>query len=157
MTAEVQTPRGNRSCIVIVILFIVGAGLVAYDIDQRIRNAYAVWWVAGMVIEHLKANDDHWPGSWDDLRDDYDTCVQQSGQPWQCEDLRGRVTVDFKTDTTVLKAHVEANENAQLRVIWLSNGSDVHWQSRDPNRLVADYLKRADAKVEPVTTGHGGS
>ena len=109
-----------------------------------------------MVIEHLKANGDHWPSSWDDLRDDYVTCTERSGQPWQFEDLRKRVIVDFSADVMVLKAQVAEPEETQIRVIWLSNGSDVHWQSRDPNRLVAEYLKGSSTTAEPVTPGFGG-
>jgi len=135
---------------------VVITGYSVYSVNQNIRNSYAVWWVADMVIEHLRANDNQWPDSWEDLRDDYRTCVDRSGQAWQFEELRSRVSVDFNVDSHALNAAVQQATEAEFRVIWLSDGSTVHWQSHEPNSMVFNYFKGVTS-IEPVHTGFGGN
>ena len=92
-----------------------------YETRETIHNAYAVWWVGDMVVEHMAANDGQWPDSWEELRDDYQTCVNRSGQPWQFAELRDRVTIDWDVVPGDL---VEQQTNAipDFRVIWLRDG-----------------------------------
>ena len=132
------------------------ASYIVHSVNQTIRDSYAVWWVADMVIEHLHANNDAWPTSWDDLRDDYQTCVNRSGQPWQFAELRTRVAVDFAVDSQQLNDRIRQQEQPDFRVIWLQDGSDVHWQSREPNTMIFDYFK-GNVAPQPVLTGAGGS
>jgi hypothetical protein len=45
--------------LIVVALFAVAAFLYLANVaSQTIRNAYATWWVADMVVEHMKANHD---------------------------------------------------------------------------------------------------
>ncbi len=82
--------------IVVVIAALISLGLsYANRVAQSISGSYAVWWVADMVVEHLDANDGEWPKNWNALRDDYQTCVKRSGRPWEFEQLRTRVAVDW--------------------------------------------------------------
>jgi len=121
-------------------------------VNSGIRGSYAVWWVADMCIEHMKANDGDWPQSWDDLRDDYQTCVARSGQPWTFDELSSRVEVDW--DASPIELLPMAGDSAvDLRVIWLRNGSDVHWSGREPNTMILDYLK---SRSNPDLVAPGG-
>ena len=92
-----------------------GVGTVIGTMNT-IRNAYAVWWVGDMVVEHLDANNNQWPQSWEDLADDYDTCVANAGaSPWQFEELKSRVRVTgTPTQTISFHANPVANPTSRL-------------------------------------------
>ena len=121
---------------------VVLAGACAlYRVNQDTRNAYAVWWTADVVVEHLKANDNEWPRSWSDLRDDYQTCVERSGQPWSFDELTNRTEVDWQADPAELLTQSKGHTTAQFRVITLADGTDSHWERREPNQIILDYLR----------------
>jgi hypothetical protein len=135
--------------IVTICAVVILAGVLLYrHIDSVIRNSYAQWWVADMVIEHLESNDQRWPQSWDELRDDYQTCVKRSGQPWTFEELSHRVEIDWNADPKVLKAAAAKSGQPPFRVIWLSDESTAHWTRHEPNQMVWDYLH------EPLDDNH---
>lgn len=146
----------KRIFLAIVVIAAIGCAVGGYLIDRTTRNAYAVWWVADMVVEHLRANEQEWPRSWEDLQDDYETCVSRSGQPWTFEQLRSRVTVDFNADVEKLRASAKEDSEPDFRVIWLSDGRDDHLGRREPNTIIFDYL-RDFSPEKPVMTGQGGS
>ena len=112
------------------------------ELNEIIRNSYAVWWVADMVIEHQLANEGAWPRNWDDLRDDYQTCVKRSGQPWTFEELRSRVIVDWNADPSALAKSAKTTDHPEFRVIWLRDGTNAHWESHEPNHIIYDYLRQ---------------
>jgi hypothetical protein len=99
--------------------------------------------LADMVVEHLKASGGDWPQNWDELRDDYQICVQRSGQPWSFEELQRRVVVDWQANPIELAALADREIVPPFRVIWLSDGSNSHWEQNEPNQIIADYLKSA--------------
>ena len=107
------------------------------------HNSYAVWWVANMVVEHMKANNNQWPKNWDELRDDYQTRTERSGEPWSFEELAGRTNIDWQTDPADLLVKSGDHQTAQFRVITLSDGTDSHWQGREPNQIILKYLRSA--------------
>ncbi len=131
----------RKLLLVILAAGIVGAFSTYRHIDNKIRNSYAQWWVADMIILHLDANGQSWPQSWQDLRDDYDVCVQRSGRPWTFEELSKRVVVDWSVETQSLRNLPAQQSQAPFRVIWLSDGSLAHWQKREPNKMIAEYLR----------------
>lgn len=123
-----------------------------YRTSEGIRNAYAVWWVADMVIEHMEANSGEWPAGWDDLRDDYQTCIESSGQPWSFEELSRRVVVDWDTDPQQLLRNAAESETATFHVIRLSDGSSAHWKTLEPNQLILEHLRsqKSESDEQPV-------
>ena len=48
------------------------AAFFAYAVYQTnhviVPNAYAVWWTADLVIDHMERHDGAWPRSWEELR-----------------------------------------------------------------------------------------
>lgn len=96
-----------------------------------------------MIVLHLQGNDDVWPRSWEDLRDDYETCVVRSGGPWSFEELQQRVRVDWNADAKRLASQANAAGPVRFRVIRLADGSDDHYQGYEPNAIVRDYLRDA--------------
>jgi hypothetical protein len=126
-----------------VVLGIPFAGWMAYQhITEVVHDSYAVWWVAGMVIEHVDANAGQWPQSWEELRDDYQTCVERLGEPWSFEELRSRVCVDWTANATDLRKSALESDKAKFRVVWLADGSSVHWEGAEPNQLIYEYLSK---------------
>lgn len=122
-------------------------------ISQKTRNAYAVWWVGDMVVEHMESNQGKWPTNWEELRDDYQTCAKRSGQPWRFDDLKRRVTIDWEVDPQILISHQDSGQ-PEFRVIYLTDGSDTHWQNKEPNQMVLDYLiaRTKETKSNPTAT-----
>lgn len=131
----------TRIMIAILAAMLAAALFVAYSVNERIRGSYAVSWVASMVIEHLKANDGRWPRNWDELRDDYQSCVRRSGEPWTFAELSNRVAVDWDADPQQLLSQSSTTETAGFTVIRLVDGADSHWQSREPNDMILHYLR----------------
>lgn len=137
---ESQRPLLPIGCVAIAAL-LVGAGYYLHRVNQGIRNSYAVWWVADMVVEHLIANDNQWPKNWDDLRDDYQTCIAASGQPWSFAELSSRTRIDWHAEPAELLARSASQDAAQFRVITLADGTDSHWESHEPNQIILEYLR----------------
>jgi hypothetical protein len=149
-----MTRRRKVILIVLVASLLVGVAvwtLVVKPAAEGIRNAYAVWWGSDMVIEHMETNGGAWPTCWDDLRDDYQTCVDTAGQPWTFEELRGRLVIDWSADPAELaKAH-EKPDGPPFRAIWLQNGPSTHWSGREPNQMILDYLRHKQREATDAT------
>ncbi len=94
-----------------------------------------------MVVEHLDANDGEWPKNWNALRDDYQTCVKRSGRPWEFEQLRTRVAVDWDANPKKLINDSDASDIAAFRVIWLRDGTNSYWEGYEPNQIILRYLR----------------
>jgi len=141
------------------ICFGIAVALVAiyvfWSANKTMRNAYATWWAADMVVAHLQKNRDQWPKSWSDLRDDYEECVQTSGEPWTFDEIRNRVYIDFSATTDQLKRSANAS-GPEFDVIHAADGSNAHWQSREPNTIIFNYLHGVEAP-KPIRVGFGGS
>ena len=134
-----------RTLFVVVTVFLSVGGAafyVYYSVNSSVRNAYAAWWVADMVVDHMKAHDGTWPKGWDDLADSYETCVHRSGRPWTFEELRDRVDLDWGADPKDLIDAKTVDQSPPFRVIWLRDGSDTHWSGAEPNRIVLEYLQQ---------------
>jgi hypothetical protein len=125
-----------RIILLIVVCAAVCGGYLAHRLNEEIQDAYAVSWVSNMVISYMKANGNAWPKSWEDLRKPYETMAEKVGRPWSFEQLQSRVEVDWKVDPKTL---IEGDDSK--RVIWLRSGTEAHWESREPNEIIREYLK----------------
>jgi hypothetical protein len=106
-----------------------------------VPDAYAVEWVAGMVIRYMESHEGAWPSGWDDLRGPYDQVVREAGgRPWTFEELRRRVAVDWTADPASLVRAEPVADSPPFRVIWLRDGKSVYWSGKEPNRLIWEYL-----------------
>ena len=128
---------------VVILALLSGAGAVYYASHAITapQDAYAVEWVAGMVIEYMKTHNGAWPRNWEDLRTPYETCAQRSGRPWPFEHLRERVDVDWEADPAQLATAPDTGTEPPFKVIWLRSGRQTHWQDHEPNRMIFDYLR----------------
>ncbi|MEK6234821.1 MAG: hypothetical protein N2C14_08920, partial [Planctomycetales bacterium] len=136
---------GCVSAVVLCGLLVGGAWFVNHKIDAVIRNAYAVWWVADMIIVYMEDNDNAWPQGWDDLHKPYEKLVERSRRAWTFEELRARVEVDWDADPSVLADASPVEGEPPFRVIWLRDGTSSHWSGREPNRMILDHLLAENA------------
>lgn len=125
----------------VVLVAILTGGYILHRTNETVRNSYAVLWVANMVVEHMKGNDNQWPSDWDELRDDYKTCTDRSGTPWAFEDLSSRTQIDWEAVPADLLAQSDGQATPRFRVITLTDGTDSHWESSEPNQIILDYLR----------------
>jgi hypothetical protein len=133
----------------VLVALLLGGGYWLFRLKESIHNSYAVWWVADMVVEHLQANSGKWPEGWEDLRDDYQTCVKRSGQPWTFEELSQRVIIDWHADPQQLLLASQGLDRPAFRVISLRDGTTSHWGTLEPNRIILEYLR--SPKTPPAT------
>ena len=133
-----------RTLLILVALAAVAAFIISgtLQIKNTIRNGYSQWWVADMVVQHLDANSNQWPRNWDDLRDDYQTCVTNArAQPWEFRELQSRVEIDWGANPDELLDQ-QTDGAPNFRAIWLADGTRSSWGGREPNQIVLDYLNR---------------
>ncbi len=135
--------KSSIVALLVVCLLLVLGFQVIRAIENSSRNAYALWWVGSMVVDHLKSNSDEWPTCWDDLRDDYDAGVELSGQPCTFDELRNQVEVDWDIDPRNLRELPPLKDgNAPFRVVRLRDGREVYYHGREPNRMIHRYLQK---------------
>lgn len=141
------------SCVAVVVAVSAAVAFVRAVIDVR-RRAYAVWWTADLVVEYMKRHDGAWPRSWEDLRPltEQATGVAAAKQPdgtgiiqfrpmASVDELKERVEIDWQADPVkLLKAGREERE-PPFRVIYLRDGRSTHYEGREPNQMILEYLE----------------
>ena len=150
-----------------VILAIAGfLGYAAYQAGHVvIPNAYAVWWTADLVIDHMEKHDGAWPRSWEELRVTSDeaykgtvstnldgTVIAELRPRDTIEDLQRRVEIDWNADPRELVKAQFKEKGPPFRVIWLRNGKSTHYQGKEPNEMVLEYLKWREKKAAETGT-----
>jgi hypothetical protein len=118
------------------------------------RQAYAVWWTADLVIAYMERHDGAWPRNWEDLRAlaEGATEVTESSEPnghvivefrpkASVEELQGHVIVDWDANPDELIRAPRKEGSPPFRVIYLRNGKSTHYEGREPNQMILDYLE----------------
>jgi hypothetical protein len=118
------------------------------------REAYAVWWAADLVIACLERHDGAWPRSWEDLQDLADGAseVTESAERGgsiivefrpkaSIEELKRLVEIDWDADPNELRRMPRKDGAPPFRVIYLRNGKSTHYEGREPNQMILEYLK----------------
>lgn len=125
-----------------VLAFVLWAGYGAFRSWRLLPEAYAAWDTGTLLVEYLRANDDHWPSSWDDLLTVLDlprgadiVLYGSSGGNAACaRSLRERIAVDWSFDPAQI-----ADANPVTRPD--GSGFGVLWEGGDPNEMVREYLR----------------
>jgi hypothetical protein len=129
------------------------------------KRAYAVWWTADLVIEYLEKQEGAWPRSWDDLRtlDGPASRITETQEPDgskavefrptpKVDELRQLVEIDWNADPQKLLEEGRKGWEPPFRVIYLRDGRKTHYEGKEPNRMVFEYLvARERAKAEPTS------
>ena len=125
--------------------------LAVIDVPKR---AYAVWWTADLVIEYMESHQGTWPRNWEELRPltEPTSRVTESKEPDgrvivefrptpSVDELRHLVEVDWDADVDQLIAEGRQGKSPPFRVIYLRDGRTTHYEGREPNQMILDYLE----------------
>ncbi len=134
-------PTPPRGCIAaFVVLFamiVVGAlGGVWYSIrftSSLVRDAYASDWTTEFLLLHLKANDNQWPKSWEDLRDEH-ASRYPSSCPFTLIEIQDRVELRFDIDTAKV-----VDSEPPTEFLRLKSGTGANFNG-EPNERINQYL-----------------
>jgi hypothetical protein len=154
MTRRTKVFLGSAVGIIIAV-----AAFFAYAVYQTthviVPNAYAVWWTADLVIDHMERHDGAWPRSWEELR----LTSEQAYKGTASTNLDGTRIVEFRPRESIeeLRQRVEIDWKADFkmtgppfRVIWLRNGKSTHYSGKEPNEMILEHLKwKVKQKAEP--------
>jgi hypothetical protein len=136
----------------VVLAVLCGIAYAAYCAHQVatvvVPNAYATDWASEFVVEHLKSTDNQWPRGWHDLRDEYDRLAEPNHYPWPWEELQERITIDWEADPVAL-AKADPSNSPPFQAIWLTDGSNSHWEGSEPNLKVLRYLIESGVSSAP--------
>jgi len=131
-----------------------------YQVSQVRPNAYAVWWTADLVIEHMERHGGAWPQSWEELRATSDQAykgavstnrdgiwIAESRPRARIDELQQRVEIDWNADPRELAKTDFTESGPPFRVIWLRNGRSTHYSGKEPNDMVLEYLKWRERQI----------
>ncbi|MCW5557753.1 MAG: hypothetical protein KIT22_07970 [Verrucomicrobiae bacterium] len=152
-----KVPGHLRLRLILIALAITGGAFIVWFANQVAQvspNAYAVWWTADLVIEHMETHAGAWPRNWEELRltseiADRGTTSTNHGNPWiaefrpraSIEELQRRVEIVWQADPgQLVKSEFKPGE-PPFQVIRLRNGKSHHYTGKEPNEMILDYLK----------------
>ena len=118
----------------------------AYQTIRRVTSFNASQFVASMCIEHMKANGDSWPCDWEELRDDYATCLVRSGRDWDFDDLQHRVEINFAADPHHPPSTSPASPQPDFRFLRSRYGQPSHGPNQSPDASIQTYLQSASSQ-----------
>jgi hypothetical protein len=106
---------------------------------NHIHEAYAAWDTGTLLVEYLKAHDNRWPTSWNDLLTVLDSDHgreiilrgSRAGDIEYARRLQNQISIDWKFDPR--------NPNDE-RPVARPDGSDFPMVWRDPNEMIHQYL-----------------
>lgn len=118
------------------------------SVDHVLKDPYAVWQTAGMVVEYMEKNQNRWPTSWVELGKTRQG-PYASDSNFTLEQLRQLVVIDWNAVPKQLaKAEFNDDDQPPFRVIWLRNGRSMEWSRAEPNRIILEYLKKKGVKPD---------
>jgi hypothetical protein len=137
-------------CVAIAVSGVVG--WIAYGVVytlHRIPEAYAAWDTGTLLVEYMKAHDNRWPASWDDLLTVLDSDAGRqiplmgaaAGDVKYARSLRDHVSVDWSFDPH----HADDRRNPVSRPD--GTAFPVVWSHAEPNELIRDYLRTRAATI----------
>ena len=136
--------------LIVFFLFMCGvAGVTMYMLSKAedgVKDDFAPFWAAELIVEHLKSNEDRWPASWEDLRITWDFISAEGwkygDQPF--EDMQKRVVVDFGAD-----AGTVASSAGAPRLVSRAKSPEEEFTGEDPNTRIHDYLRKKYDPTQP--------
>jgi hypothetical protein len=132
----------------------VGAAAFVRAVLDAPRQAYAVWWTADLVIAYMERHNGAWPRSWEDLRpltelpSEVTESTERDGSrivefrpQASIEELQSLVEIDWNVNPEELLNSPRPEAGSPFRVIYLRNGKSRHYEGREPNQMILDYLE----------------
>lgn len=142
-----------------VVLVVLVLSVVYRSVTRAVENAYAVWNVADLIVDHMRANDDQWPRGWSDLADACRARHPTDDVDRMMDHYHERVEVDFSADPRALKAAPFDPATQQRPFDVVRHRHPPHSYYSEPNVIIWSYLNgpeprlRADlrAAAKPAT------
>ena len=135
--------RSKRWLVTSVLIAVAVAAVVSYvrRLVRGVENAYAVWNVADLVIDHMEAHNGQWPRNWGDLA----AAKQQRAGRDVSEDMahyRELVAVDFTVDPATLARTPfrPGSKEPPFRVIRHRRSPAWVYGGQEPNGMIWGYL-----------------
>ena len=132
----------RRLFVVVAVIAVILAGVAFLrNLQETILDAYRVWDAARAIEAYMDAHPGEWPSDWDELVHFAEgTGINSIGGRFRT--LHEHVMIDFEFDPPTAAAEISDEDvDPNFKVIWLRNGSSVHWAGAEPNKLIFDYLK----------------
>ncbi len=132
----------------IVIIGLVGTGIALYrGFMEAMYDIYAPIGAADLLIEHMKANNDAWPRSWEELHKTFLLVQEQGGsfRGFDWDQYRRHVWIDFAADPARIVADAEAGK-PMPRVVWSTGNVERFPGSTDLNQRLLLYFKEMTAR-----------
>ena len=109
---------------------------------REAQRGNTVGWVARMAVSHMQANSGSWPRSWDELQDDYKTVVCEFGQPWQFEELRENVQIDWDADLDCLREQLKTGDY-NINLVKMRDQPPLQKRVDEANEVIVDYIRNS--------------
>lgn len=129
------------SFVLLLLILLYGSYTVYRVAHVHVPNAYAMERTGGLIVEHLRANDNAWPKGWEDLRDDFGAANAASRTSFTFEELQQRIEIDWDADPVALAKVKPSSDKPPFRVVGIRDGKDVAWGATEPNRMIHEYLR----------------
>jgi hypothetical protein len=132
----------KRLLVIVAVISVILAGVgFLRNLQNTILDAYRVWDAARALEAYMDAHAGEWPRDWDELaRFAERTGINSIGGTFAT--LRQHVMIDFQFDPATAAMEISEDDvEPNFKVVWLRNGSSVHWAGAEPNTLILDYLK----------------
>lgn len=135
----------KKVLIALAVVLVAGVGWIAYDLLftlAHLREAYAAWDTGSLLVEYLKAHENRWPRSWEDLLTVLDGEVGReivlrgasAGDIEYARSLPRQVKVDWTFDPS--------RPGAASPVTRIDGRAfPIVWSCGDPNEMVRDHLR----------------
>jgi hypothetical protein len=122
----------------------IGAGV---HFALHVPEAYAAWDAGDLLIAYMKANDDRWPGSWDEL-DGWahslpDRPNNRLNDPGSLQRIRELIRIDYSFNP-------RAPGNATPVRPLDGDAFAYVWQGAEPNEMIREYLQRRPPSTSSV-------
>lgn len=150
MTCPTRSANGRRTtkifvlcAAILVVLFGATALVWRHYYSEACKDALAGELAVRLLVRHLEREANHWPKTWDDLREDY-WADPAAGTGFPFEEVRKRVVVNWDLRPTELFA-ICRNPGA-ITPVRLRNGAPIDL------RPLLEYLQRAPGLSRPPST-----
>ena len=109
-------------------------------VDRAVQNAYAVWNVADLIVDHMRAHDGRWPRDWSDLAAACRQRYPSSDVDRMIAEYRERVVVDFSADPQALRAAPfdPRTQDRPFSVVWHRRPPQTYYS--EPNVIIWSFL-----------------
>ena len=119
------------------VILAIGLGVYGYiSLTEKIRDSYAQWGTAEMIIAFEEEND-KMPSNWENLSQFSDRAYHSVGLSF--DEVRDRIVINFSELDRLREYYMRTQDVPEI--IQTSSGEDWHWGGAEPNQLVNKMVR----------------